>query len=401
MKSKNTKRFSGVNENLISQKEQDEHKSLDQTVEVEDSSTTSDDDIDQFSSFRPNGHVKVEATNVKSPSLLKEFICDYCQDSFKAKKELVRHVQSHIKFSVPWKCSICDFAAPSKKKLYLHNFDSHNISLHLKNNNHDLKEKTKNENIVSKAESTSDFNCFCGVSFNNMLSLRSHKNRLHRNKNKCMYGCKNVQYVKNSHFLRHIKAKHPEMLDQIFRMSREEKCDNNFKCDKCEFTTETKSLLKIHITSHLPYKIREKFECVLCNKFFTRASSLRVHTGTIHEKNSRFICLNCPLKAFKKRSQLNDHIALNHTKDHKCNLCNCHFLNQLMLNCHQRLAHKKDSVLKAQFQSLKVKKKPRRSEKLLKTFHCPEPGCSRAFTLRYNLIRHQKTKGHLQLEVRR
>lgn len=410
---------------MILIKDEDENVSPELKEEVEDedtatsefSSSDSDDDKDQdFSLFPPVKKKPVPAPTPSSSPSLKEFICDYCQHSFKAKQGLTRHVQSHIDISVPWKCDElnCSFAASSKKKLNLHKFHSHNIPLPMNKNDYvaTILQKEVNAPITVK-----DFNCFCGVSFGSMFSLRAHKNRLHRNKNKCNFGCKNVQYVKTGHFLRHVKAKHPDMLDQLLTKPRNSapnsSPENNeehatLQCDKCEFATQKRSLLQCHVESHVPYIDREKFECVTCHKLFTRATSLRVHRQTIHEKIRR--------------------MALKHAKDRrkpfKCSMCDRRFLKRYMMNRHQQMAHKVDSAktpVNALFRNLKAGKKfkcncgkefssksrltrhkIKHNENFvddpIKMFQCPQQGCSNAFTQRCNLIRHQKAKGHLRPE---
>ena len=453
MKTKKFRKESNVKVILISDEDEDERNSEDLKENEDDedsalseySSSDFDDERDQdFSIFRPNIEVKKKPIVIVptiNPTMSKDFICDYCQHSFKAKQGLTRHVQSHLAVSVPWKCDVnnCKFAASSKKKLNLHKFHSHNIALPLNKNDY-IVENNNQKKVKSTPIKASHFSCFCGASFGSMFSLRAHKNRLHRNKNKCTFGCKNVQYVKTGHFIRHVKAKHPAMLSQLIKKPQnidtipllvniDESLNLSFlNCDKCEFKTEKKALLKSHVISHVPYNNREKLECETCHKVFTRATSLRVHQQTIHEKIRPYKCPKCPNVAFKQQGHLNDHIAFKHAKDrkkdYKCNLCARRFLKQYMLNRHQRIAHKIDSIqtpYNAPFRSSKVEKKFKckcgkefsskqnltkhkknhkdfNDEVSLKMFQCPQPGCLNAFTQQCNLIRHQKAKGHLQAE---
>lgn len=442
---KGISKISNVKVILISDEEekdyQEEVEEDDESIISEFSSSDSDDDQDQdFSIFRPiireqakPAVTLTQALTAVSSPVLKEYICDYCQHSFKAKQGLTRHVQSHLDVSTPWKCNQndCIFAASSKKKLIVHKFYSHKTPLPI--NKTDYLEK---RNVKSSRTGT-DFICFCGTSFVSMFSLRAHKNRLHRNKNKCIFGCKNVQYVKTGHFLRHVKTKHPEMYNQVAKnlqaiKSTKSTPENDegaisysYDCDQCDFTTEKKASLKSHVKSHLPYDVREKFECDKCNKMFTRASSLRVHRQTIHEKIRRYKCSKCPLLSFKQQGHLSDHIALKHVKDgkkiFKCNLCDRRFLMRYMMNRHQRYKHKVDTAQLPTFRDLsgenkfncscgkeftsklrmmkhKIKHSEVHGESPEKMFRCPEKGCLNAFTQRCNLIRHQKAKGHLKPE---
>lgn len=190
--------------------------------------------------------------------------------------------------------------------------------------------------------------------------------------------------------------------------------------------------------SHLPYDHREKFECQTCNKLFTRATSLRVHRITVHDKIRRFKCPNCPHVAFKQLGHLNDHLAFKHGKDgqFKCTLCKRFFLKRYMLNKHQRMTHKVDPhslhLVKTQTINPKTVKtvvnnvpaQPRIQRRfkcfcgksfpyksrltkhklthdeidLQKEFICPTPGCNHSFMQRCNLVRHQKEKNHFEPE---
>lgn len=118
---------------------------------------------------------KPEPLNVTSPPVGK-FICDYCTVTFKAKQGLTRHVQSHIKNSVPWKCNIekCNFAGSSRIKLSRHKFEAHNIPVSAGRSSEQMK-KAKMEVKVEVEEEMKDFICFCGLKFKSMFSLRAHK----------------------------------------------------------------------------------------------------------------------------------------------------------------------------------------------------------------------------------
>lgn len=252
---------------------------------------------------------------------------------------------------------------------------------------------------------------------------------MHGRRNKCTYGC-NVQYVKTGHFIRHIQNKHPEKLEhelkrtKSYNLKGSPQLPNNVpvlivECDKCDFKTLKKSSLKSHLESHLPYEEREKFSCDLCDRMFTRPTSLRVHRETIHEKIRKYKCKLCSV-AFKQLGHLNDHVALKHSKNRKsqfkCTLCARSFLKRYMLNRHQRGGHKvdpkqptKDLKIGRKFNCFCGKAFPFKSRLLKhqlkheeetegKKFKCPAEGCPNTFTQRCNLIRHQKAKGHLRAD---
>lgn len=398
------------------------------------SPTESEDNEDEH--FAPLLKVNGIINEPELPLITSHFICDYCESSFKAKQGLTRHVQSHINESVPWKCDFvgCDFAVSSKVKLNLHKSDAHGI--------YNVKTDSAMKKIQLKRpiQTQKSLACFCGTSFPTPFSLRAHKNRLHGRKNKCIYGCVNVQYVKSGHFLRHVQFKHPEKFEEC-RLKMTEKSITKFNstsmikpssieilnCDNCDFKTFKKSALKVHIETHLPYIDRLKFECKKCHKLFTRATSLRNHEVSHHDEIKNKL-LKSSIEPYKQISQLTDRtILLNgkvRAKRFKCNICDRSFLKRFALQCHQRKAHKSlpqvmivSALSKATvdrnfrchcgktfpFKSRLIKHQLRHvgdgeTDVAEKVFHCPEPDCNHAFTQRCNLIRHQKAKQHLNSE---
>lgn len=149
----------------------------------------SDDDKDQdFLIVRANGRTKTKpipsktiklSSSTVSDELAEKFTCDYCQQTFKAKQGLTRHVQSHIENSVPWKCNTieCDYATSSKIKLNQHKYELHAIPIPLpKGVNTVAGDKKKLPEIVTPPVIVvPDYSCFCGAAFNSMFSLRAHK----------------------------------------------------------------------------------------------------------------------------------------------------------------------------------------------------------------------------------
>lgn len=174
---------------MISDDDDDEINSLqenpdeDNSALSEFSSVSSDDDNDQdFSVVRANGQinkkklVKPKISPHSPPPPLWGFTCDYCEQTFKAKQGLTRHVQSHIESSVPWKCDVgpCSYAVSSKIKLNLHKHQAHNIPIPLSKSD-SAPEKKNRAKDVKTALAISDFSCFCGATFSTVFSLRAHK----------------------------------------------------------------------------------------------------------------------------------------------------------------------------------------------------------------------------------
>jgi hypothetical protein len=140
---------------------------------------------------------------------------------------------------------------------------------------------------------------------------------MHGGINKCNYGCENVQYVKTGHWIRHVQNRHPEKLEEFLKktgipnspagktFSSPGATINLIHCDQCNFKALKKSSMKSHLESHLPDFVRQKFECEICKKMYTRASSLRVHRETVHLLLRKFRCPKCPDMSFKQGLCLN------------------------------------------------------------------------------------------------
>lgn len=114
-----------------------------------------------------------------SPTASEQFTCDYCNQTFKAKQGLTRHVQSHIELSIPWTCDHddCHFAASSKIKLNLHKNQTHNIPMSLlrPQNGHAAEIKPVKKVVADVPASDKEWFCFCGATFLTIFSLRAHK----------------------------------------------------------------------------------------------------------------------------------------------------------------------------------------------------------------------------------
>jgi len=83
--------------------------------------------------------------------------------------------------------------------------------------------------------------------------------------------------------------------------------DDNFRCDKCEYSTKYLNNLKIHKTS-----VHEgiRFECDVCSRTFTTKSNLQTHQYSKHE-GRRYACDLCNFEA-DHSTRLSQHKAKSH-----------------------------------------------------------------------------------------
>lgn len=167
------------------QEDDDEMDEEDEEELTTEELTTSDDDDDKDQDFKIVNALPRKSTTInKKPKISfitsitpepTQFTCDFCYMSFKAKQGLTRHVQSHIEFSTPWVCGVddCSFAASSKIKLNMHKLNDHDIPIPLTKADNTPERKTAE--VKLKGGRGIGFTCFCGVSFETLMSLRAHK----------------------------------------------------------------------------------------------------------------------------------------------------------------------------------------------------------------------------------
>lgn len=175
-------------DDMFSDSAQEDDDEMDEEDEEElttEELTTSDDDDDKDQDFKIVNALPRKSTTInKKPKISfitsitpepTQFTCDFCYMSFKAKQGLTRHVQSHIEFSTPWVCGVddCSFAASSKIKLNMHKLNEHDIPIPLTKADNTPERKTAE--VKLKGGRGIGFTCFCGVSFETLMSLRAHK----------------------------------------------------------------------------------------------------------------------------------------------------------------------------------------------------------------------------------
>ena len=112
----------------------------------------------------------------------------------------------------------------------------------------------------------------------------------------------------------------------------------NFRCNKCEYSTDLSGNLKAHISQvhegikfpcdHCNYKATARhnlkihienvhngirYNCPHCNHLSTTKANLKVHISSVHEKDVRFQCQKCSYKTFQM-GNLKQHIQIKHPK---------------------------------------------------------------------------------------
>ena len=227
--------------------------------------------------------------------------CPQCGKIYKQREYLLKHIRYIHKNSEAgkWICEIC------KKE-----FSQYGpLSVHRKNHY---------ETNVDCA--------VCKKTFANGLTLRDHIQRVHsKNFKKCPVCHKETTYFDyNSHVKKHSNKKAIH------------------KCIFCDYTTDIKGNLKIHISKrHLRENSDEKFACSECDYQGNTETSLTRHIKSNHPKED-FSCHLCT-ETFKKLKVLRHHTKMVHLKektlDFECKFCEQRFTGRSTRARHIKNVH--------------------------------------------------------------
>lgn len=272
--------------------------------------------------------------------------CGICNKRFRLQIARKRHMETHDQTKSKWlkslekyskgnfvystsiptplKCSGCSHEFTSKYRLELH-------------------EKTD----TCKVKLTCSV---CNTSFTDALSLRSHADQHFSDR---VYQCNMCEkdFNDNEILKQHIDADHTaeekHNVDAEFShceisigsdstLNKE----NKLSCRFCSQLFEEKSILEIHVNSHLNTKINEKqFACGICDKSFTQERRLRAHQS-IHNDPASLLCDVCK-KEFYTNERLGEHKRKVHSgKTYACTECTKIFKSSSSLYRHKKNHHK-------------------------------------------------------------
>lgn len=141
--------------------------------------------------------------------------------------------------------------------------------------------------------------CMCGKMLATWDSLLAHHRK--HSSDTFEYDCNicHAKFKTRNGLSIHIKFKHTKQPQQ-------------FICHECGKNFATSHILKIHEKVHLPDDEKYTFECQICKKMLTTATSLKLHISTVHEHNKQFICELCN-KGFSTKSNLRSHLICHTT----------------------------------------------------------------------------------------
>ena len=254
-----------------------------------------------------------------------------------------------------YKCFSCDFKGRSKQKL-----DEHTIVKHEKDpqlHKCSMCDKTfilqRYLKVHERTHQQNKIKCDkCDMQYKGKSQLLVHIKNVHEG---VRYNCESCDYetTQQGHLNAHVKRIHDKIKD--------------FKCSICEYSSQSKQQLAIHITTHQTeremvncplcskhlllaslknhiketHDVQRKHKCNKCDKLFKRSDHLTIHLRSVHD-GQRVSCKFCG-KQFSKNGHLRTHLIGNHLPDKQilfdCVMCGKQYKDKSGLNNHMESKH--------------------------------------------------------------
>ena len=142
-----------------------------------------------------------------------------------------------------------------------------------------------------------------------------------------------------------------------------------YKCNPCEKSYKSNSMLQMHVRAN--HSSIKELKCNLCTKKFSENHRLKLHISVVHKGVKKYQCDSCE-KSFGQFGTLSRHKEARHSKErnYKCELCYMAFYVKILLKKHVSEVHEHQ-----------------------RKFKC-DP-CNKSFGQNTTLVRHRKTKIHI------
>lgn len=212
-------------------------------------------------------HEKIHVTAPK-------FMCNYCEKSYLSMNDLDAHVLTH-KRRRPYKCNQCD-----KNFAFKQGLERHEVS-HIAENK---------------------FKCdYCDAAFNSAAKLTRHISSHVGNR---PYPCKfcHRTFRLSHHLSRHLKNHY---------LQRPVQQTGDYKCDYCSMSFRKQQSLISHTAIHSMVNLK----CVICNKEFSDAHTVKIHVET-HLNGLKYQCILCDY-SFEIQEELEEHEAIKHSDNNE------------------------------------------------------------------------------------
>ena len=258
-------------------------------------------------------HMETEHSNEKNTYLT----CNVCLKEFKHLSSLTSHkrkihigVKSDYRYHV---CEICNFKFKDIRSLRKHIKDHHEEVGH----NSDKVEHAKMHECS-----------ICMKTFEKRNKLSDHVRMVHM---------KGQEYIQCD-----ICGKTTTKIEMKYHQGRVHSTEKPYKCDMCDYAGAFKALLSQHMRNKHALKGNE-FTCEVCNKILASKASLANHR-LIHSNQKLFKCDQCEYST-NTGDQLRNHSIQIHinAREQKCDECGKAFNLKITLNRHIAKVHKKES----------------------------------------------------------
>lgn len=202
-----------------------------------------------------------------------KYLCTYCDKTYLNSDDLDAHMRVHKKIR-PFQCTQCDKKFAFKQGLERHEMSHNTANLHKCN--------------------------YCSESFSTPSKLRRH---ITCHAGARPYPCKLCPrtFLLSHHLTRHLRNHYNQ------RNRNEE--GGEYKCDVCSMSFKKKLSLVNHSAIHSMVNLK----CVICNKEFEDAQTVREHITT-HLTDLPYICYKCEY-TFENETDLLEH-EQKHTDDY-------------------------------------------------------------------------------------
>ncbi|XP_069364474.1 uncharacterized protein [Maniola hyperantus] len=248
----------------------------------------------------------------------KWYTCDVCENTFKWKSLLVKHIKTHSDIK-PFTCKFCHFKTKYKESLKTHIMRTHTGDRPFTCKLCEFK-CAVNSNLVTHMRTHTGekpFSCkICKCLFARSDLLVKH---LRTHTGEKPYSCKLCEYkcTENSNLVRHMRTHTGE---------------KRYCCTLCKYKCTASSNLVTHMRTHTGEK---PFSCKMCECLFARRAHLVRHMRT-HTGEKPYCCTLCKYKCADNRN-LVEHMRI-HTgeKPFTCKLCEYKFVRNRDLMRHMR-----------------------------------------------------------------
>ena len=250
-------------------------------------------------------------------------VCEVCGKTLAGvdEKTFVRHVEKCKNVQI--QCEFCDYkttvTANFRKHYKVHTGEGFTceicLAVYPTRQRYDVHCRT---HAIDRPKSVCEF---CGQEFLSEDAVRKHVQRFHVERT-VQYGCPQCQYIGKMEIdlRKHISSVH----------------NKKFKCEQCQYQTNSPSAFEQHREYHQPDRI---YGCPFTDQCFYRGATtkqLANHVSQVHKVGSKHQCPIC-LKFYKKKTHLLRHLV-SHTKEkpYVCLECEMAFVNHSSYYRHRR-----------------------------------------------------------------